>query len=121
MKMVDNGCLYGFEAGIHKRWRPNNLDSHIFEFGSLEEDADGGFADEWMARDGINDVAARGVRTKHSLNDGIVRFFEGAAGFIFVIEGNDVSRPPGCKVYGQRSGFNARMALCPEEYRKVAG
>jgi hypothetical protein len=98
VKMVDNGCLDGFEACIHKGWRPNNLDSDIIEFGSLEEDADGGFADEWVARDGINDVAACGVRTKHSLNDGIVGFFEGAAGFIFVIERDDVSRPPGCKV-----------------------
>jgi len=98
VKMVDDGCLDGFEAGIYKGWRPHNLDSHIFEFGSLKEDADGGFADERVTRDGINDVAACGMRTKHSLNDGIVRFFEGAAGFIFVIEGDDVSRPPGCEV-----------------------
>jgi hypothetical protein len=121
VKMVDDGCLDGFEAGIHKRWRPNNLDSHIFEFGSLEEDADGGFAYEWVAGDGINDVAACGMRTKHSLNDGIVRFFEGAAGFIFVIERDDICRASGCEMFSEGSCFGAGMPLGAEEYRKVAG
>jgi hypothetical protein len=43
-----------------------------------------------VARDGIDNVAACGMRTEHSLNDGIVGLFEGAAGFIFVIERDDI-------------------------------
>jgi hypothetical protein len=90
MDVVDDGRLNSFKAGIHKRWRSDNLDVNVFDGSLLEQDADGGFAYERVARDSIDDVAACGMCTEHSLNDGIVRFFEGAAGFIFVIERDDI-------------------------------
>jgi hypothetical protein len=88
--VVDDGSLNSFKAGIHKRWRSNNLDVDVFDGSLLEQDADCGFAYERVARDSIDNVAACGMRTEHSLNDGIVGFFEGAAGFIFVIERDDI-------------------------------
>jgi hypothetical protein len=111
--VVDNGCLDGFQTGIHEGWSPDNLYSYIFDFGPFEEDANRGFAYEGVAGNGINNVTARGMRTKNPLDDGIVRFFEGAAGFIFVIQGDNVCCPARCKVQGQRSSFDARVPLSP--------
>ena len=113
MEVVDNGSLDGFKAGIHKRWRPNNLDRDVFISGAFEEDADGCFADERVPRNGVDDIAACGVRTEHPLNDGIVGFFEGAAGLVFVIKGDDVARTTGCKVFSERASFDTRVAFGP--------
>ena len=68
MDVVDDGCLNSFKAGIHKRWRSDNLDVDVFDGSLLEQDADGGFAYERVARDSIDDIAACGVRTEHSLD-----------------------------------------------------
>ena len=121
MDVVDDGGLNGFKAGIHKRWRSDNLDVDVFDGSLLEQDADGGFAYERVARDSIDDIAACGVRTEHSLDDGIIGFFEGTAGFIFVIEGDDIRRASGCEMFSQGSCFGAGMPLGAEENGKIAG
>jgi hypothetical protein len=121
MEVVDDGSLNSFKAGIHKRWRSNNLDVDVFDGSLLEQDADCGFAYERVARDSIDNVAACGMRTEHSLNDGIVGFFEGAAGFIFIIERDDICRASGCEMFSEGSCFGAGMPLGAEENGKVAG
>ena len=121
MDVVDDGGLNSFKAGIHKRWRSDNLDVDVFDGSLLEQDTDGGFADEGVSRYSIDDIAACGMRTEHSLNDGIVGFFEGAAGFIFIIERDDICRASGCEMFSQWSCFGAGMPLSAEENGKIAG
>jgi hypothetical protein len=121
MEMIDNRCQDSFKAGIHKRWRPNNLDVDVFDGSSFEQDADCGFAYERVARDSVDDVATGGVRTEDALYDGIVGFFEGASGFIFIIEGDDICRTSGCEMFSEGSCFGAGMPLGAEENGKVAG
>jgi hypothetical protein len=121
MEMVDNRCQDSFKTGIHKRWRSDNLDVDVFDGSSFEQDAHGGFAYERVAGDSVDDVATGGVRTEHSLNDGIVGFFEGAAGFIFIIERDDICRSSGCEMFSEGSCFGAGMPLGAEENGKVAG
>jgi hypothetical protein len=121
MDVVDDGRLNSFKTGIDKRWRSDNLDVDVFDGSLLEQYANGGFAYERVAGDSIDDIAACGMRTEHSLNDGIVGFFEGAAGFIFIIERDDIRRASGCEMFSQGSCFGAGMPLGAEENGKVAG
>jgi hypothetical protein len=113
MEVVDDGSLDGFKAGIHKGWRPNNLDRDVFIRGAFEEDADGRFADEGVTGDSVDNITACGVRTEHALNDCIIGFFEGAAGLVFVIKGDDVACTTGCKVFSERPSFGTRVAFSP--------
>jgi hypothetical protein len=121
MEVIDNRCEDSFKAGIHKRWRSDNLDVNVFDRSSFEQDADCGFAYERVSGDSVDDVATGGVRTEHALYDGIVGFFEGASAFIFVIEGDDICRASGCEMFSEGSCFGAGMPLGAEENGKVAG
>ena len=120
MEMIDNRCQDSFKAGIHKRWRSNNLDGDVFDGSSFEQDAHGGFTDERVSGDSVDDVATGGVRTEHALYDGIVGFFEGASTFIFVIERDDICRASGCEMFSKGSCFDAGVPLCAEEDWKGA-
>jgi hypothetical protein len=113
VEVVDNGSLNGFKAGIHKGWRPNNLDRDVFISGAFEENTHCRFADERVTGDSVDNIAACGVRTEYALNDGIIGFFEGAAGLVFVIKGDDVACTTGCKVFSERASFGTRVAFGP--------
>jgi hypothetical protein len=120
MEVIDNRCEDSFKAGIHKRWRSDNLDVNVFDRSSFEQDADCGFAYERVSGDSVDDVATGGVRTEHALYDGIVGFFEGASAFIFVIEGDDICGASGCEMFSEGSCFDAGVPLCAEENGKGA-
>jgi hypothetical protein len=89
------------------------LNRDIFIRGAFEEDTDCRFTDEGVTGDSVDNITAGGVRTKHTLNDGIIGFFEGAPCFVLIIERDNVSCTPGCKVFSEGADFSTRVAFCP--------